>query len=307
MWQRILDYFSIKQISQNLRISQSTVARILDRFERTGTVHQNEATPRAHSLHKHDEYMLVQMISENPSIYLREVRQKLLDVTGVDASETTICRTLKRLGFTRKKVQHVALQRCDMLIAEYQAEVSMYDSSLFVFVDETGSDSKDTLRRYGYSIRGYPARSAKLLCKGRRYTAIGVMSTTSLLDCYVVEGSVDGDVIYNFVQTSLLPQLMPFNGVNPNSIVIMDNCSIHHVCEVVDLIQSVGALVIFLPPYSPHLMPIEECFSKVKLFLKEHEAISQTTGDIKLLITAAFASITPEDCTAWSRDCGYVL
>ena len=208
------------------------------------------------------------MISENPSIYLCEVRQKLLDVTGVDASETTIiCRTLKRLGFTRKKVQHVALQRCDMLIAEYQAEVSMYDSSLFVFVDETGSDSKDTLRRYGYSIRGYPAR--------RRYTAIGVMSTTSLLDCYVVEGSVDGDVFYNFVQTSLLPQLMPFNGVNPNSIVIMDNCSIHHVCEVVDLIQSVGALVIFLPPYSPHLMPIEECFSKVKLFLKEHVRLQE--------------------------------
>ncbi len=183
----------------------------------------------------------------------------------------------------------------------------MYDSSLFIFLDETGSDCKDALRRYGYSMRGYPARIAKLLIKGKRYSAIGIMSTTALLDCYIVEGTSDGDVFYSFVQSSLLPQLMPFNGQNPNSIVIMDNCSIHHVPEVIELIQSVGALIIFLPPYSPHLMPIEECFSKVKLFLKEHEAVAQSTRDVKLLITAAFASITPEDCTAWSRDCGYIF
>ena len=145
----------------------------------------------------------------------------------------------------------------------------MYDSSSFVFVDETGCDRRDAIRRYGYSVRGYPAKSAKILCRGKRYSAIAVMSTTSLLDCYITEGAVDGDTFYRFEQTSLLPHLREFNGTNPNSVVIMNNCSIHHVQEVIDLIHSVGALVI-LPPYSPHLMPIEFCFSKVKFFLKEH-------------------------------------
>ena len=93
------------------------------------------------------------------------------------------------------------------------------------------------------------------------------MSTTTFLDCYTTEGTVDGDVFYRFVQSSLLPHLMPFNGTNPNSVVILDNCSIHHLDDVVDLIHSVGAHVIFLPPYSPDLMPIEQCFNKVKLFL----------------------------------------
>ena len=66
-----------------------------------------------------------------------------------------------------------------------------------------------------------------------------------------------------------------------------------------------GALVVFLPPYSPDLMPIEECFNTVKLFLKEHEAAIQATDDIIMLIRAAFASVTSEDCIAWSTDCGY--
>ena len=64
-------------------------------------------------------------ISENPSIYLREIRQKLFESTGVNASLSTICRTIKGMGFMRKRMQNVALQRSDMLIAEYQAEISL--------------------------------------------------------------------------------------------------------------------------------------------------------------------------------------
>ena len=306
VWQKIVDGFDDKDISQNLHISRSTVMRILDRFERTGCVSPNKATPRAHSLHEHDEFLLIQLVSENPSTYLRELKHMLFENTGVNASESTICRTLKKFGFSRKRIQHVALQRSDVLIGEYQAEVSMYDSSSFIFVDETGCDRRDAIRRYGYSMRGYPAKSARILCRGTRYSAIGIMSTTSLLDCYITEGTVDGDTFYQFVQTSLLPQLRQFNGTNPNSIVIMDNCSIHHVQEVIDLIHSVGSLVVFLPPYSPHLMPIEYCFSKVKLFLKEHEVLSQSVDSVELLILGAFASITPDDCIAWSSYCGYI-
>ena len=306
VWQRLADDRTIKETAKSLHVSESTVWRIVDRFERTGSVASNQTTPRAHRLHEHDELVLIELVCENPSIYLREVQRGMADTTGTVVSAATLCRTLKRLGFTRKKMKYVALQRCDIFRAEYQAEVSTYDSSMFVFVDESGCDRKDAMRKYGYSLRGFPAKSTKLLSKGKQFSAVGVMTTTALLDAYVVEGTVDGDVFYNFVQTTLLPQLMPFNGSNPNSIVILDNCSIHHLQDIVDLIYSVGALIIYLPPYSPDLMPIEECFNKVKLFLKEHEAVIQATDDIKLLIRAAFASITAEDCIAWCTDCGYI-
>ena len=129
--------------------------RILDGFERTGIVSANKPTFRAHCLHQHDELILVELVSENPSIiYLKEIKQKLFETTGVKASESTICRTLQRMGFTRKRMQHVSLKRSDTLIAEYKAEISLFNSDSLVFVDETGTDQRDALREYGYSIRG---------------------------------------------------------------------------------------------------------------------------------------------------------
>ena len=61
----------------------------------------------------------------------------------------------------------------------------------------------------------------------------------------------------DFIENCLLPLLMPFNGSNPRSIVVIDNASIHHVEKVVQLVSGVGALLWFLPLYSPDLNPIE--------------------------------------------------
>ena len=135
------------------------------------------------------------------------------------------------------------------------------------------------------------------------------MPTTTFLDSYTTEGTVDRDMFYRFVQSSLLPHLMLFNGTN--SVVILDNCSIHHLDNVVGLIHSIGAHVIFLVPHSPDLMPIEQCFNKVKLFLQEHDKVIHSVTDSlvtdpTMIITAAFASITSEDCITLSADYGYV-
>ena len=94
-------------------------------------------------------------------------------------------------------------------------------------------------------------------------SAIACMSVNGLLDVETIKHTGDGYVFYDFVQCHLIPHLMPFNGINPHSIVILDNCAIHHVTEVVQSITDIGALVHFLPPYSPEFNPIE-IFSKVK-------------------------------------------
>ena len=128
----------------DLCVANSMVWRILDRFERTGCVTPNAATSRDHALHEHDVVLLIQMVCENPSVHLHEVQLKLHEVTGTEASIYTIilCRSLKRNGFSRKKVQSIALQRSDRVQAEYQAEVSVYESSMLVLLDETGCKQK---------------------------------------------------------------------------------------------------------------------------------------------------------------------
>ena len=73
------------------------------------------------------------------------------------------------------------------------------------------------------------------------------MSMRGALNCKVVHGSVDGDLFYEIVQRTLLPHLMPFN---PHSVVIMDNVSILK-AYVLEMINGVGALLLYLPPYLP--------------------------------------------------------
>ena len=63
---------------------------------------------------------------------------------------------------------------------------------------------------------------------------------------------------------------MPFDGTNPRNVVILDNASIHHCDGVVELIESTGALLIFLPPYCSDLNPIEETFASIKSYLRTH-------------------------------------
>ena len=123
-----------------------------------------------------------------------------------------------------------------------------------------------------------------------------------MLDCKTVKHSVNGETFYDFIQTALLPHLMTFNGTNPHSVVIMDNCSIHHVDAVVQMIHEVGALVHFLPPYSPDYNPIELAFSKVKTNLRVLD--SELFDDPEDQVLAAFSTITVNNCQQWIHNSG---
>ena len=101
----------------------------------------------------------------------------------------------------------------------------------------------------------------RLSVHGKWLSSIGIMSVRSIEDVDTHEGSIDGDKFCDFVQKCLVPILQPFKGTNDRSVVVMDNASIHHVDRVVAAIQQTGALVRFLPPYSPDLNPIEEVFA----------------------------------------------
>lgn len=125
---------------------------------------------------------------------------------------------------------------------------------------------------------------------------------------YLVEGSVDSNVFCRFIRSSLLDIIQPFDGDNARSVVVLDNASIHHVDAVCDLISAAGALVRFLPPYSPDLNPIEEVFSKVKSYLRDNEIAFRSTSQpmARLIILEAFLSVTKQDCMNYIKHSGYI-
>ena len=104
------------------------------------------------------------------------------------------------------------------------------------------------------------------------------------------------DIFYEFINSHLISHLCPFDGFSSHSVVILDNCSIHHGQEVIGSLRDVGVMIHFLPLYSPDLNPIEEAFSKVKMELKN---IEPQIADIETAILASFATITTQDCNGW--------
>ena len=91
----------------------------------------------------------------------------MLDTTGVEVADSTICEFL-RVGFTRQKIKLVAKQRDESLRTQYIIDVSLLEPDMFIFVDETGADRRDTLCKYGYSLRGKPFTSQKFIFMGER-------------------------------------------------------------------------------------------------------------------------------------------
>ena len=134
------------------------------------------------------------------------------------------------------------------------------------------------------------------------------MCVDGIVDVHITTESVNGDIFCDFIQRYLQPQLLPFDGTNPKSVVILDNAAIHHAHPAIELIEETGALAVFLPPYSPDYMPIEECFSKVKSFLRSCDPVIQiqNESEIEDLILSAFASVSADDCYGWMKDCGYI-
>lgn len=148
----------------------------------------------------------------------------------------------------------------------------------------------------------------RLFCRGKKISAIAAMGIDGFVSTKCSTESVNEEIFCNFIELYLLPHLLPYNGINPRSVILLDNATIHHTERAIKLIQSVGAIVHFLPPYSPDLNPIEELFSKVKACLKENDAAIQRIEEQGIIdfVQAAFSVVSKDDCFGWFNHAGYI-
>lgn len=102
-------------------------------------------------------------------------------------------------------------------------ETSLFDPAVLVWVDESGFNWRNTIRAYRYSLRAVD-HQLKFI-RGVCNNSIGTMSYLGVEDVYLVE---DSDTFEDFCTKCLIPILMPFNGITTHSVVMMDNCFIHH-------------------------------------------------------------------------------
>ena len=157
----------------------------------------------------------------------------------------------------------------------------------------------------GSMVTQLEVKEHTFLSRGKRINIILAISSNGVIAKHLTERNVDTNIFYDFVRGELIPNLQPFDGNNPTSIVVMDNLSVHHSQSIVSLLQDSCILVQFLPPYSPDLNPIEEAFGYIKQYLKLHEDIMEIMNDPLALINAAIDSITITLCNQWINDSCY--
>lgn len=128
---------------------------------------------------------------------------------------------------------------------------------------------------------------------------IAALGITGMRCSTVVDGAVNGDVFEAFVEQVLAPEL------RVGDVVILDNLSSHKRQRVRELIEAAGASLVFLPPYSPDLNPIELIFAKVKQSLRTLACRSRDA--LWNAMQSVLDQVTPEDVTNCYRHCGYTL
>jgi transposase len=180
----------------------------------------------------------------------------------------------------------------------FQDTVKPLAAEDLVFLDEAGCHQALT-RLYARAPGGQRAQATRPVNRGRHITMLGGLSLHGLVAAMTVEGFTNGAVFLAFLREVLLPQL------RPGQILLLDNLKAHKVAGVADACAAAGVRLLYLPPYSPDLSPIEECWSKVKTLLRAKAA--RTLEALEQAIAEALAAITRQDARGWFAHAGYCV
>lgn len=170
--------------------------------------------------------------------------------------------------------------------AWFESQIDL-DPERLVFVDETWA-STNMARRYGRCPRGERLRMSVPHGHWKTTTVIAGLRTSGIVAPFVIDCAVDREVFETWIKQVLVPEL------RAGDIVVMDNLSSHKGPSVEALIETAGAELRYLPPYSPDFNPIENAFAKLKALLRKEaartvDALWSAIGRLVDLITPAEA------------------
>lgn len=180
--------------------------------------------------------------------------------------------------------------------ARWENDQRKIPAAKLVFIDETGTSTQMS-RRYGRC-----AKKRRLIGKApwgqwKTTTFVAALRSKGLTAPMVLDGPLNGESFRAWVRQSLLPTL------RPGDVVVMDNLAAHKVSGIRQAIESSGAKLFYLPPYSPDLNPIEFAFSKLKSLLRK--AAARTVRSLWKTVGNSLRAFTPDECHHFFKAAGY--
>jgi transposase len=202
---------------------------------------------------------------------------------------------------TQKKSLHASERdtpRIQQARQDYRQRLAALDLRRLQFVDESSVNLAMT-RLYGRAPAGERVVGSVPQNYGPNVTMLGALGIHGLQAVMTVNGATDADVFRTYVKQVLGPTLIP------GDIVVMDNLQAHKAVGVQQALARRGVRLVYLPPYSPDLSPIDPCWSKVKTALRTAQA--RTRAALDTAIAAVMVTVSIADAWGWFKHCGYPL
>ena len=178
----------------------------------------------------------------------------------------------------------------------FKAGQAELDPSKLVFIDETGTSTKMV------RVRGRCRKGKRLIGKApfghwKTTTFTAGLRLDGLVAPFVLDGPMNGEAFLVYIEKVLAPTL------SKGDMVVIDNLPAHKVAGVRKLIEAAGAKLIYLPPYSPDLNPIEMIFAKLKALLRK--AAERTRDGLWDRIGQLIDAFTAQECANCLAHAGY--
>jgi transposase len=180
--------------------------------------------------------------------------------------------------------------------AAWAKQQRQLDPIKLVFLDETWATT-NMARRFGRSPRGERVTGAVPYGHWKTSTFVAALRHDGLTAPLVLDGAMNGEAFLAYVQQCLAPTL------SRGDVVIMDNLPAHKVAGVREAIEQTGAQLLYLPPYSPDLNPIEQVFAKLKAMLRT--AACRTIDALWDMIGSLLKRFPADECANYLAHCGY--
>jgi transposase len=284
-----------REIARLFRVSLSFVSRLLKRRRENGTL-----APEPHGggpppvLGAADRWRLIKLVEEHNDDTLEELRRR----GGFDCSLTTIWRTLRRQGQTRKKKSQHADERDRPDVKakrrSFRKRVKRIEPGRLQFVDESGVNTA-MARIYGWAPHGKRAVGSAP-GKWESFSVIAALGLDGVRAPLVLPGAVDLAAFDSYVEEVLVPEL------RPGDVVVWDRLRSHQGRDAAAAVRRTGARLMFLSPYSPDYTPIERLWSKVKTYLRRVAARSKDA--VYSALGEALERVSPQDIIGWFEHAG---
>lgn len=309
--ERFIDYVNENAISASaaaaiFAIKKQTAISIWNSYKATGSkMPKRKGGSCATKTSSQVKELVAQLVDSDPDLTLNQICLAVSERLYIVISPSTASRVLTTIGYTMKITRLVPEARnCEAQIAARYAYANMFirdcpiERERVIWIDETGFNLH--LRRsQGRSLRGTRATVTVANSRGRNISIIAAMSDQGMLHHTAHIGGTNSERFAEWIDS--LGQMLAQNGIT-NCWLVLDNARFHHTPLVARVAETLEHRLIFLPPYSPMLNPIENLFSKWKAGVKtagllfSRENLLSTIEESRRLITIS-------DCRSWIRYC----